>query len=107
MPYLKILPDNSIADITKDDPGGGVFISEADMVPIIENKYGHAMFNYQGGAVIHVLAREEAFELARDKEEYINALVNTEMKLMARERLAPIISTIKAVTNRIALEALK
>jgi len=107
MPFLIINIDDSIDDIIAEDTGGLPELTKPEMEPIINNKYGHAVFDYIDGAIVLNQARYDALLLNTNKGEYINELIDREKILMAKERLALPIQAIKNVKSQVALDALR
>jgi len=104
MPYLILNPDNSIADVAED--AGDVQVTKEQLSEVVANKFGHYCFDYNGGIVLNQ-TRLDSMLLDVEKREYIDALISKEVELVAKERLAVIITNIKAVSNKTALEAMK
>jgi len=107
MPFLIIDTDDSILDIIKNNTGGLPEVAKEQMYSILNNKYGHAVFDYTGGAIVLNQARYDALLLNTAKGEYINELIDREKILMAKERLALPIQAIKNVQDQAALDALR
>lgn len=104
MSFLKVNADNSIDDVL--EAGTGQEVTAEDMQLINKNKYGHAVFDFIDGAITLNQSRYDALVLNNNKALYINELIETEKKLMARERLTAQIQAVENVTNQAALDAL-
>jgi len=105
MPFLILNDDNSISEILSE--GTGIEVSDSDVLVIVKNRSGHAVFDYIGGDIVLNQARYDAQLLAVSKSKYINELIEAETKTMVRERLTAQIQAVENVTNQAALDALK